>query len=177
MLKHQIYGYSLLLKSKVIIPFKDHSLVGAKGLAQLNEATSHAVQGYPRPTDHSEEFWQNVLHWRRKRQPTPVFLPGEPHGQYEKAKGYDAGRWVPQVEWCPVCSWDNAVTIFRVPWTARRSNQSTLKGINSQNSLEGMMLKLKLQHFVHLMQRADSLEEILILGKTEGKRSSRGWDP
>ena len=69
---------------------------------------------------------------------------------------------------------DNAVKIFIVPWTARRSNQSTLKEINSQYSLEGMLLKLKLQYFIHLMQRADSLEEILILGKTEGKRSSRG---
>ena len=59
---------------------------------------------------------------------------------------------------------------MRVPWTARRSNQSTLKEINPEYSLEGLMLKLKLQYFGHLMQRADSLEETLMLGKIEGKR-------
>ena len=59
---------------------------------------------------------------------------------------------------------------MRAPWTARRSNQSILKEINSEYSLEGLMLKLKLQYFGHLMQRADSLEKTLILGKTEGKR-------
>ena len=57
---------------------------------------------------------------------------------------------------------------MRVPWTARRSNQSILKEINPENSLEGMMLKLKLQYFGHLMQRSDSLEKTLMLGKTEG---------
>ena len=59
---------------------------------------------------------------------------------------------------------------MRVPWTARRSNQSILKEINPEYSLEGLMLKLKLQYFGHLMQRADSLEETLILGKIEGRR-------
>ena len=58
-----------------------------------------------------------------------------------------------------------------VPWTARRSNQSILKEISPENSLEGLMLKLKLQSFGHLMQRADSLEKTLILGKIEGRRS------
>ena len=62
---------------------------------------------------------------------------------------------------------------MRVPWTTRRSNQSILKEINPQYSLEGLMLKLKLQYFGHLMQRDDSLEKTLILGKAEGKR--RGW--
>ena len=61
---------------------------------------------------------------------------------------------------------------LRVPWTERRSNQSILKEINPEYSLEGLMLKLKLQYFGHLMQRADSLEKILMLGKTEGKRQS-----
>ena len=56
------------------------------------------------------------------------------------------------------------------PWTARRSNQSILKEINSEYSLEGLMLKLKLQHFDHLMQRVDFLDKILMLGKTEGRR-------
>ena len=59
---------------------------------------------------------------------------------------------------------------MRVPWTARRSNQSILKEISPEYSLEGLMLKLKLQDFGHLMQRADSLEKTLTLGKTEGRR-------
>ena len=60
--------------------------------------------------------------------------------------------------------------ILRVPWTATRSNQSILKEINPEYSLEGLMLKLKLQSFGHLMWRADSLEKTLILGKIEGRR-------
>ena len=59
---------------------------------------------------------------------------------------------------------------MRVPWTARRSNQSILKGISPWCSLEGLMLKLKLQYFGHLMRRADSLEKTLMLGKIEGGR-------
>ena len=64
--------------------------------------------------------------------------------------------------------------LIRVPWTARRSNQSILKGISPEYSLEGLMLKLKLQYFGHLMRRTDSLEKTLILGKIEGRRR-RGW--
>ena len=60
--------------------------------------------------------------------------------------------------------------LLRVPWTARRSNQSILKEISSDCCLEGLMLKLKLQYFGHLMQRADSLEKTLMLGKIEGRR-------
>ena len=60
--------------------------------------------------------------------------------------------------------------LLRVPWTARRSNQSILKEINPEYSLEGLMLKLKLQYFGHLMWRADSLEKTLTLGKIEGRR-------
>ena len=59
---------------------------------------------------------------------------------------------------------------MRVPWTARRSNQSILKEISPEHSLEGLLLKLKLQYFGHLMQRADTLEKTLMLGKTEGRR-------
>ena len=59
---------------------------------------------------------------------------------------------------------------MRVPWTARRSNQSILRGISPEYSLEGLMLKLKLQYFGHLMRRADSLEKTLMLGKIEGRR-------
>ena len=60
--------------------------------------------------------------------------------------------------------------LLRVSWTARRSNQSILKEINPEYSLEGLMLKLKLQYFGHLMQRTDSLEKTLMLGKFEDKR-------
>ena len=59
---------------------------------------------------------------------------------------------------------------MRVPWIARRSNQSILKEISPECSLEGLMLKLKLQYFGHLMRRADSLEKTLMLGKIEGRR-------
>ena len=59
---------------------------------------------------------------------------------------------------------------LRVPWTARRSNQSILKKISPGCSLEGLMLKLKLQYFGHLMRRADSLEKTMMLGKSEGRR-------
>ena len=64
--------------------------------------------------------------------------------------------------------------LLRVPWTARRSNQSILKEISPGYSLEGLMLKLNLQYFGHLMQRADSFEKTLMLGKIEGRRR-RGW--
>ena len=64
--------------------------------------------------------------------------------------------------------------LLRVPWTARRSSQSILKEISPGCSLEGLMLKLKLQHFGHLMWRTDSLEKTLMLGKIEG-RMRRGW--
>ena len=62
---------------------------------------------------------------------------------------------------------------MRVPWTVRRSNQSILKEISPEYSLEGLMLKLKLQYFGHLMQRTDSLEKTLMLGKIEGRRRRR----
>ena len=68
---------------------------------------------------------------------------------------------------------------MRVPWTARKSNQSILKEINLEYSLEGLILKLKLQYFGHLMRSADSLEKILMLGNIEGKKRSgqqrMGW--
>ena len=68
---------------------------------------------------------------------------------------------------------------MRFPWTARKSNQSILKEINSEYSLEGLMLKLKLQYFGHLMQRGDSLEKTLMLGNIEGRkrrgRQRMGW--
>ena len=68
--------------------------------------------------------------------------------------------------------------LLRAPWTARRSNQSILKEISPECSLEGLMLKLKLQYFGHLMWKADSFEKTLMLGKIEGRRrrDNRGWD-
>ena len=66
------------------------------------------------------------------------------------------------------------IRLLRVPWTAKRSNQSILKEINLEYSLEGLMLKLKLQYFGHPMRRASSLEKTLMLGQKEGKRR-RGW--
>jgi len=64
--------------------------------------------------------------------------------------------------------------LLRVPWTTRRSNQSILKEISPEYSLEGLMMKLKLQYFGHLMRRTDSLEKTLMLGKAEGKGDNRG---
>ena len=74
-----------------------------------------------------------------------------------------------------LCCWRR---LLRVLWTARRTNQSILKEINPEYSLEGLMLKLKLQYFGHLMQRTDTLEKILMLGKIKGRRrgNDRGWD-
>jgi len=77
--------------------------------------------------------------------------------------------WIDAFElWC----WRR---LLRVSWTARRSNQSILKEINSERPLEGLMLKLKLQYFGHLVQRANSLEKALMLGKIEGRRRRGQW--
>ena len=77
------------------------------------------------------------------------------------------GSWVPKNWSFELWCWRR---LLRVPWTARRSNQSILKEISSEFSLEGLMLKLKLQYFGHLMRRADSFEKILMLGELEGGR-------
>ena len=72
------------------------------------------------------------------------------------------------------CFWTVVLrTLLRVPWTARKSNQSVLREIISEYSLEGLMLKLKLQYFGHLMRRTDFLEKTLMLGKIEGRRRGR----
>ena len=76
-----------------------------------------------------------------------------------------------RIDACELWCWRR---LLRVPWTARRSNQSILKKISPECSLEGLMLMLKLQYFGHLMWRADSFEKTLKLGKTEGRRR-RGW--
>jgi len=79
--------------------------------------------------------------------------------------------WAPKIDAFELWCWRR---LLRVPWTARRSNQSILKEISPEYSLEGLMLKLKLQYFGHLMWRTDSLEKTLMLGKIEG-RKRRGW--
>ena len=79
--------------------------------------------------------------------------------------------WAPKNSCFELWCWRR---LLRVPWTARRSNQSILKEIRTEYSFEGLMLKLKLQYFGHLMWRTDALEKILMLGKIEGGRS-RGW--
>ena len=87
---------------------------------------------------------------------------------------YECERWTikkaehRRIDAIELCCWRR---LLRVPWTARRSNQSILKEINPEYSLEGLMLKLKLQYLDHLMERADSLEKTLMLGKIEGRRS------
>ena len=80
-------------------------------------------------------------------------------------------RWVLKNRCFELWCWRR---LLRVPWTARRSNQSILKEISPRCSLEGLMLKLKLQYFGYLIQRTDSLEKTLLLGKIEGRRR-RGW--
>ena len=94
----------------------------------------------------------------------PVVMYGCESWTIKKAERqrFDAFEW-----WC----WRR---LFRVPWTAKRSNQSILKEISPEYSLEGLMLKLKLQYFGHLMRQANSLEETLMLGKIEGGRQSCG---
>ena len=89
----------------------------------------------------------------------PVVMYGCESWTMKKAEGWRIDNFE---LWCWRC--------LRVPWTARRSNQSILKEINPEYSLEGLMLKLKLQYFGHLMQRDNSLEKTLMLGKFEGRR-------
>ena len=93
-----------------------------------------------------------------------VVFPGVMYGcESWTIKKADCQRIVAFELWC----WRR---LLRVPWTARRSNQSTLKKISPEYSLEGLMLKLKLLYFDHLMQRTDSLEKTLMLGEIEGER-------
>ena len=75
--------------------------------------------------------------------------------------------WAPRIDAFGLCCWRR---LLRVPWTAGRSNQSILKDISPEYSLEGLMLKLKLQYFGHLMRRTDAFEKTLMLGKIEGGR-------
>ena len=94
----------------------------------------------------------------------PVVMCGCESWTIKKAEGW---RFDAFELWCQR-------RLLRVPWTARRSKQSSLKELSHEYSLEGLMLKLKLQYFGHLMWRTDSLEKTLMLGKIEGRRR-RGW--
>ena len=102
----------------------------------------------------------------------------DPSIQSSQGYGFSSGHvWMWELDceesWVPknCCFWTVVLRrLLRVPWTARRSNQSILKEISPGFSLEGMMLKLKLQYFSHLMRRVDSLEKTLMLGKIEGRR-------
>ena len=79
--------------------------------------------------------------------------------------------WVPKIDFFELWCWRR---LLRVPWSSRGSSQSILKEISPEYSLEGLMLKLKLQYFGHLMRKSDSFEKTLMLGKIEGRRR-RGW--
>ena len=161
-----------------------------------------------------EDDYIGLVHsyWRRKWQPTPVFLPGESQGwgslvgcslwgrieldtteaTYQQQQQYIPNTKVLLVKamvfsvvmygcesWTVKKAEHRRIDAFelwcwrrllRVPWTARGSNQSILKEISPGYSLEGLMLMLKLQYFGHLMQRAESFENTLLLGKIEGRR-------
>ena len=97
-------------------------------------------------------------------------------GPSSQGYGFSSGHvWIWELNYKAKCLKIDAFEVwwrrlFRVPWTARRSNQSILKEISPRCSLEGLMLKLKLQYFGHLMRRAESLEKTLMLGKIEGRR-------
>ena len=107
------------------------------------------------PSDGDKNWWLLVF---------PVVIYGCESWNIKKTERWRIGALE---QWC----WRR---LLRVPWTARRSNQSILKEISREYSLEEVMLKLKLQYFGHLMWRTDSLEKTLILGKIEGRRR-RGW--
>ena len=136
--------------------------------------SSHEVKRHLLPGRKVTTNLQSILKSRDVTLPTkvrlvkamvfPVVVYGCESCTIKKAEQWRSG---PFELWC----WRR---LLRVPWTARRSNQSILKEISPEYSLEGLMLKLKLQYFDHLMQRTDSLEKTLMLGKIESRRR-RGW--
>ena len=139
--------------------------------------------------DCSHEVKRSLLHWKKTYDQPRQHIQKQKHyfankGLCSPSYGFSSshvGMWeldfIKKAEykktdalelWC----WRR---LLRVPWNARRSNQSILKEINPEYALDGVMLKLKLQYFDHLMGRTDSLEKILMLGKIEGRRG-RGWE-
>jgi len=114
--------------------------------------------------------WDGILKIRDVTLPTKICIVKAmvfPEVMYECENWTikKAERW--RIDSFELCCW---IRLLRVPWTARRPNQSILKEISPEYSLEGLMLKEKLQYFGHLIRRADSLEKTLMLGKIEGKR-------
>ena len=92
----------------------------------------------------------------------------EPACEFRRHKKHESYPWVGKIPWRR--AWQPTPVFLRVPWTSRRSNQSIIKEISPEYSSEGLMLKLKLQYFGHLMGRTDSLEKTLLLGKIEDRR-------
>ena len=131
---------------------KRHLLLGRKAMTNLDSILKS--RGITLPT---------TVHWV-KALVFPLVMYGCERRTIQKAEHW---RIVAFVLWC----WRR---LLRVPWTAGNSNQSMLKEISPEYSLQGLMLKLKRQYFGNLMQRTDSLEKTLMLGKIEGRRK-RGW--
>ena len=125
-------------------------------------------------TRESQEYWSGYPIPYPADLPDPGIKPGSPALQADSLLTELSGK--PQKAECWRTDFELQYwkKLLRVPWTARRSNQSILKEICPEYSLEGLMLKLKFQYFSHLMQRADSFEKTLMLGKSEGGRR-RGW--
>jgi len=131
--------------------------------AAMKLKDAYSLEGsYDQPKQHikkQRQYFVNKVHLV-KAMVFPVVMYGYESSTIKKAEH----RRIDAFEvWC----WRR---LLRVPWAARRSNYSILKEISPEYSLEGLMLKLKLQYFVHLMQRTDSFEKILMLGKIEGRR-------
>ena len=119
-------------------------------------------ESYDQPRQHIQKqrhYFANKVHLV-KVMVFPVVMYGCESWTIKKAKRQRIGAFEP---WC----WSR---LLRVPWTARRSNQSILKAISPEYSLEGLMLKVKLRYFGHLMRRVDSLEKTLMLGGIGGRR-------
>ena len=126
---------------------KRHLLLGRQGMTNLNSILKV----------------ETLLVWQRclvKAMVFPVVIYGCESWTIRNAEHQ-------RIDTFELCCWRR---LLRVPWTSRGTNLSILKEINHENSLEGLMLKLNLEYFVHLMQRSDSLEKTLILGKIEGRK-------
>ena len=151
--------YFIFLGSKITVDsdcshkIEKHLLLGRKAMTNLNSILKSRDITFP-----------TKVHLV-KTMVFPVVMYGCESWIIKKAE-----RW--RIDVFELCCWRR---LLRVPWSARRSNQSILKEISPEYSLEGLMLKLKLQYFGHLMRGADSLEKMLMLEKIEGRRRRREW--
>ena len=148
-------------KTKVMSLSNSLALYWVIGSAEVS--TNTFWKAFPLPPQNSENWWDFQLAGSNNSL-FPVVMYGCESWTVKKAECWRTDEFA---LWC----WRR---LLRVPWTARRSNQSILKEISPGCSLEGMMLKLKLQYFGHLMPRVDSLEKTLMLGGIAGRRR-RGW--